>query len=76
MESGFQILLPTSTSLFLPGGVSGSSAEEKSQRPRGREDASPDSMLELFLWLALHWFCYSDHMEWFALENPAALPDR
>lgn len=50
MESGFQILLPTSASLFLPGGVSGSNAEEKSRvAPCGREEASPDAMLELFL---------------------------
>ena len=36
--------------------------------------ANSDSMLEMFLWLALHWFCYYNHTYWPASENPASLP--
>ena len=36
-----------------------------------REEANSDSMLELFLWLAFHCFCYYNHTEWPASENPA-----
>ena len=43
--------------------------------PCCREEANSDSMLELFLWLASRCFCYYNHTEWFASENPALLPD-
>ena len=31
--------------------------------------------LELFLWLALCCFCYYNHIQWSASENPAPVPD-
>ena len=40
-----------------------------------REEANSDSLLELFIWLAFHCFCYCNHTEWFASENLAPLPD-
>ena len=40
-----------------------------------RAKANSDSMLELFLWLAFCCFCYDNHIQWPASENPAHLPD-
>ena len=36
--------------------------------------ASSGSILELFLQLAFHCFCYYNHTGWLASENPAPLP--
>ena len=40
-----------------------------------KEEANSDSMLELFLSLAFRCFCYYNHTQWPASENPAPLPD-
>ena len=40
-----------------------------------REEANSDSVLELFLWLAFHYFCFYNCTEWPASENPAPLLD-
>ena len=37
--------------------------------------ANSGSMLGPFLWLAFHCFCYYNHTEWPAWENPAPLSD-
>ena len=38
-----------------------------------REEANSDSIWNCFLWLSFHFFCYYNHTEWFASENPAPL---